>query len=183
MTRGILFQPDMVRQIRDKKKRQTRRIMKVQPPTSQHVLSLCVSSTAKDTEGKHRWIIPDGSQGTEFFTCPYSVGDTLIVREAWRTEKEYDPYKPRDLPGFHRTWFEADGPAPPEFGRYRHARFMLLHSARLHLAVSAVRVERLQDITEADAIEEGFASRAAFLSRWDELNGPGNPYVWVISWT
>lgn len=172
MTRGILFQPDMVRQIRDKKKRQTRRIMKVRPP------------------GEHTWTHADGkwiwttAAGQWFATCPYGQpGDTLIVREAWRTEKEYDPYKPRDLPGFHRTWFEADGPAPPEFGRYRHARFMLPHSARLHLAVSAVRVERLQDITEADAIEEGFASRAAFLSRWDELNGPGNPYVWVISWT
>ena len=33
MTRGILFQPDMVRQIRDRKKRQTRRIIKKQPPT------------------------------------------------------------------------------------------------------------------------------------------------------
>ena len=168
MNRGILFQPDMVRQILAGKKKQTRRMVKAP-------LSYIVT-------------LPDGTYGDEEgelkpFSCPYGqVADTLTVREAWRAWKEYDDLPPRDIRGQTLVHFEADGPAPEIFGRYRHARFMPLHMARFKLQLTSVRVELPQDISEADAIEEGFTSRAEFLARFAEINGTGNPWCWVLSW-
>lgn len=165
MNRGILFQPDMVRQIRDKKKRQTRRIVKFP-----------------------EWFLDEYSQYGEHeiiseISCPYGQpSDTLIVKEAWRAWKEYDDLPPRDIRGQTLVHFEADGPAPEIFGRYRHARFMPLHMSRFKLQLTSVRVELPQDISEADAIEEGFTGRAEFLARFAEINGSGNPWCWVLTW-
>lgn len=74
--------------------------------------------------------------------------------------------------------------------------------ARIWLEVAAVRVERLQDISEADAKAEGalgyeegvdppppdgdheWSYRASFERLWESINGPGswraNPWVWVV---
>lgn len=138
----------MIRAILDGRKTQTRRIVKMQPPTDKHVLARCVSSTDKRSEGKLRWITPDGSEGTGFFPCPYGQpGDRLWVRETWR----------------------------------------------LSLEVKEVRVERLQDISEADAEAEGVDSRgdgsaryrAAFRLLWCEIYGhaswDANPWLWCVS--
>lgn len=69
--------------------------------------------------------------------------------------------------------------------------------ARLFLRVKDVRIERLNDMTEEDAMEEGFLYAPAgedsplerFSQLWDKTIKPGerdvygwygNPYVWVI---
>ena len=77
-------------------------------------------------------------------------------------------------------------------------------ASRITLEITDVRVERVQDITEADALAEGFSDKAAdaniaarvandtparmeFALLWDKLNkkrGYGwetNPFVWVVS--
>lgn len=69
-------------------------------------------------------------------------------------------------------------------------------ASRIDLDITEVRVERLQDISEADAIAEGIQEwidrgidhdgypRDAFRSLWESINGPGswdtNPLVWVV---
>lgn len=149
-TRGILFQPEMVRQLRLGNKRQTRRILR---------------------------------GPLDLRLCPYGQpGDQLAVREAWRALREFDHLKPRELPEFnYPIWYEADGAATASFGRYRHGRFMPLRLSRNRFTICSVKIELVRDISEADAIAEGFASRADFFALWDRINGPGNPHVWVLS--
>lgn len=60
-------------------------------------------------------------------------------------------------------------------------------ASRHTLYVRAVDVSRLHDLTEADAIEEGFLSRAHFHTFWRQMYGRGswepNPWVWIYRFT
>ena len=139
--------------------------------------------------------------------CPYGLpGDRLLGREGWRTVAEADALPPRELTPAHRVWYEADGLDQAGAGRYRPGMFMPRWASRISLVVVQVRVERLQDISEADAIAEGIerypnnpgrflskhrpglnypSARAAYADLWDSINGPGSwathPLVWAIT--
>jgi hypothetical protein len=139
--------------------------------------------------------------------CPYGApGDRLWVREAWRACREADHLPPRDLTPAHRIWYEADQPALglDGAGKYRPPMFMPRWACRLVLEIVSVRVERLKDISDDDAIAEGiecdedglwrdYAAGSdeayvfpvgSFWSLWDSINGEGahnaNPWVWVV---
>lgn len=126
--RPILFSAAMVLAILDGRKTQTRRI-------------------AKNTE-----------------TRPYGrPGDRLWVREAWQhSNYPYGPYDP-DCSVFYRAdYFSdphgADGEKSEE-GKYRFWKpsiHMPRTASRIDLEVVSVRIERLNDISEMDAIAEGF---------------------------
>ncbi|MER9471028.1 hypothetical protein [Mesorhizobium sp. M0520] len=85
---------------------------------------------------------------------PYAVGDRLYVREAWKTSSQHDSFAPRDLLGTAPVYFTADDRLWP-VAKYRQAMHMPRWASRLTLIVTQVLVQRLQEISEADAIAEG----------------------------
>lgn len=205
--RPILFSAPMVRAILAGRKTMTRRIVKPQPAGKQRV----VEGLAHVTVGMNPaddgavWYVGDGvSRGTEV-RCPYgSFGDRLWVRETFRpimsgmNEGEWD--------------YRADDPSASGIGfiPWKPSIFMPRQASRITLQVEAVRVERLQDITDEDAIAEGMhkfhgvgfygydpngtpgtcvgdSAGEAFRLLWDKINGNGswdvNPWVWVVSFS
>ncbi len=78
--------------------------------------------------------------------------------------------------------------------RWRPSIHMPRWASRITLEITAVRVERLQDISEADALAEGVSAimdemrratpRCDFQALWQSINGPdswdANPWVFVI---
>lgn len=145
--------------------------------------------------------------------CPYGQpGDRLWVREAWRADQWFDGRPPREIPDAAYVVYEAGGqhvPFPAAVGKLRPGMFMPRWASRITLEVTGVRVERLQDISEADAKAEGMtpalagellsegecrvlawaaangnSARMTYSALWEQINGPGswdaNPWVWVV---
>lgn len=116
----------------------------------------------------------DGHYGESFIKMPYQVGDILWVREEhyafglWQPNgyTETGRQKWKFVTKFHRPpvsrayCFEHPGSTLPnkarEMGWYKRlGRFMPKSYARTWLEVTDIRVERLQDISEEDAMAEG----------------------------
>lgn len=127
-----------------------------------------------------------------------SAGDRLWLREPFHLLACYDGIAPGDAVNWHGATvaaFAADAPLPPDpsRGRKRFAREMPRKLSRMHLVVTAVRRERLQEITDGDARAEGARDRIDFVGRWDRLQSGGrtisgdaakwadNPMVTVVS--
>lgn len=181
----ILYNAPMVRAILDGSKTQTRRVLKVQPDMN------CLK-------------LPVGSSGWSHYfalNVPLAVGDTLWVKETWRTLQKWDDDPPRLLMDDQdKVDYAADGfPRNPlwAWGKTRVSIFMPRWASRISLRVTGVKVERLQDISEADAKAEGWNGPLTelgypvakpvqwFSSLWESINGPGswdaNP--WVVAYT
>lgn len=197
--RPIPFKPAMSRAIWNGQKTQTRRIMKPQP-------------LGAVTLAGHTWVpCPSRVQADEYeqasFRCPYGVaGERLWVREPWAVHKIYNQMPGSALPIPHPSvWYCADydDSIPAPFGRYRHGRFMPQWASRMLLEVVAVRVQRLQNISEADARAEGVTNKNVELATlnldsplpdsswvggyrwlWESIHGEGswaaNPWIWVV---
>ncbi|MCA8195428.1 hypothetical protein [Burkholderia vietnamiensis] len=171
--RPILFSGPMVRAILEGRKTQTRRMIKHQPPNDVSLISVSrYHPTVIDRHG-------DEGPGDEIFgafsddgewgcTSPFGEpSDRLWVRETWSAD--FANHYPHE-----RLWYAADndrrhdidvrdgvrGIYSPESRehvpfRWRPSIHMPRWASRITLEITAVRVERLQDISESDAIAEG----------------------------
>ena len=187
MEHPILFSVEMVRAIMEGRKTQTRRVIKPQPNDIRE--SPFVKSGIEDTHGYE-------------IKRKYAPGDKLWVRETWMPFTENGVrsgmaiYRATDKP-------EQDGDRPL---KWRPSIFMPRWASRITLEVVSVRVERVQDISEEDALSEGISfwkpkemdnrpfeenfwtnyPQFAFQNLWDSINAKrgyswdANPWVWVI---
>jgi hypothetical protein len=179
---SISFSPPMVRALLEGRKTMTRRVIKPQPQKNSSGLWVWPPYEAKVTNRNWLGFCQSDEQGLkDFFDGPGHArkalhakpGDRLYVREAWRAHAEFDHLPPRDIPVGEDIQYLADDPLSPWDAHRRHARFMCRWMGRITLTVTDVRVERLRDISEADARVEGATSRPG---QWQ------NP-DWSMDWS
>lgn len=189
--RPILFSGPMVRAILEGRKTQTRRVVRFDTASGYIV----------ERGGKRRWHRddPEAVQG-----CPYGApGHAFWVRETWayRGGNEYLYQREPGNVMYRATWEDdprntlgIGGPRQLPLGddRWRPSIHMPRWASRLSLPLVRVRVERLQDISEADCCAEGVGSpitrdlkRPQLAALWDSINGKShpwvsNPKVWVL---
>ncbi|EPP5903374.1 hypothetical protein ACUT1X_003343 [Pseudomonas aeruginosa] len=208
--RPILFNDQMVRAILEGRKTATRRIAK---PVKHPDLGNIYAPGALVLEREPQHVIDRA--------CPYGQpGDRLWVREAWQgpliSDEEQDANQSwwKDMtkfqnPGHCAYRASGDDNEYVDPDGYFHCKWkpsihMPRWASRILLEITAVRVERLQDIGEEQALAEGVrgepcdhtrqacadigcwgdTAKGAFGFLWESLNGEGswaaNPWVWVV---
>lgn len=233
--RPILFSGPMVCAILAGQKTVTRRVLKPQPVRSLPHTETIEQEGHDPLDIHHplgwRWktgFAADEGGGVsalaDRWTCPFgNVGDRLWVRETWRTDElattHVDGIRFRADDAFVEIantreaadlWVDAH-----DNGKHgtdwRPSIFMRPWMCRLKLEVTGVTVERLQSITNEQAVAEGTPcwicgrtidglsendcacfhnneARDSFEALWESINGerPGcawkdNPWVWSVS--
>ena len=171
--RPILFSAGMVRALLDGRKTQTRRIIKPQPAYI-------------DEKGTaYQAVSIDEPSNLEYHPAQYPYGqpgDLLWVRESFTMYDDQPLYKT----GKH-----------DDMMKWKPSIHMPRWASRLTLKIKEIRVERLQDISNEDAVAEGigtpldmrYAALDEFKPLWDSINAKRhhgkyawdkNPWVWVI---
>lgn len=168
--RPIIFSAPMVHALLANRKTQTRRVIK---PAN-------AGSALRD--------------GAHSKCCPYAIGMRLWVKENWHAPIELDDRLPREVPPGTPIFYAADNALPAHAGKMRTALFMPRRVSRITLEVTEVRAERLGDIGESDAKEEGVTAIeaqqhggwiTAYRMRWQAIHGEegwrDDCYVWVVT--
>lgn len=210
--RGIVFSGPMVRALLDGSKTQARQV--VTPGKGQRWLTAeTIDKVRRFAPSKDNWWtmaagperrivhcghdMDGGHIGS--IRCPHGApGDRLWVRETW------DRFPEGNI--LYRA-SGAHGEDSSPFEHWRPSIHMPRWASRITLELAAVRVERLQEISEADAVAEGGVryedervsgwrhdtssdwvsvdARYSFRRLWDSLNAKraqwaSNPFVWVL---
>lgn len=193
--RPILFNGAMVRALLSGTKTQTRRVLKQATGPS---LSVGMDDNTLGV-AELSWLWGDGPghdvhETIKRVPCPHGQpGDRLWVRETFGHFERNDNFTPGC-----EVFYRADGECLA-IEPWRPSIHMPRWASRITLEVTSVRLERLQDISEADAQAEGWtrrpevstdpqvhkeAARDWFMDLWESINGHGswdaNPWVWVV---
>lgn len=201
MLKSIIFNTHDVQAITDKRKSTTRLVIKPQPPKTTHL---------QCTDGKWSWAFWEDSD-KHWLKAPYDPGDILYVRETfaeflslWDASKIYY-YKANGEP-IVRIFDDNEKLLEDQTIHWKSPVQMPKSAARIFLRVTGVRVERLQDITDEQAVSEGcqgvFSGDGStvgsgwdvtptdiYKKLWDNNINPAdravygwaaNPWVWVV---
>ncbi len=208
-SKPILFSADMVRALLEGRKTQTRRVIKPQPPQSSGKYK--VIPRHQDDESASLILIQEKVENT-VINPPYKKGDLLWVREAFYFDTSF--YKPTKE-HLSDIYYRADGEcceqipecACSEIGKpkWKPSIFLPHWASRITLKVKNIRIERLNEISSSDAIDEGISviycgerelyknyqtgkgtvyATQSFGTLWQSIHGceswKNNPLVWVI---
>lgn len=162
--RPILFSAPMILAHRENRKTQTRRTLKPQPGDLDKPFMMDDGS----------WHVTDSRGGhMSPLDVRYRVGDRLWARETISFEHCWTGTKPSDVPKGEPVWYWADGnPTEGDWTKPIVSIHMPRWCSRITDTVTDVRVERLQDISEADAIMEG-CSAVVGSNWWQGYRGLG----------
>jgi hypothetical protein len=196
---GIIFSPPMVRAIIEGKKTQTRRLIKPQPlghpgapghgPTWAKYEAACNEWEfwgPKNEEGR-ALLYEHGRHKPR-----YALGSKPWVKESFVYRSKHDRY-----------YFKADhrDAEPYAHNGWKSPRALPKAASRLTIEITDIRAQRLHDITERDAIDEGvdqysmddvrrqatWSRRQDFSQLWDiihkrnEFPWASNPWVWAYT--
>ncbi len=210
----IIFTSDSVRAILAGRKVQTRRVVKLNP-------DMAVVGYPHQMPNLQWGIYLDRPYAAYYHLghCPYGrVGDVLYVKEkhrlaCWNEECEVvieysDGTRSdwMDAGDDGETWIEnatrrlPDGyEEDPSLIPWRSPIYMPAWASRLTLEIVSVKVERVNEISEADADAEGapsyqtssefdgpgYTARQTYAAVWDSIHGAGaferGDWVWAIS--
>lgn len=208
--RPILFSAPMVQAILAGRKTQTRRIVKPQPTL--------ITDAGKHSQYNYRggiYSLNMYRNSKIIEKCPHGqVGDQLWVKETWKPRIAHscalDTCDCSDVEveyiADNKTIFYSDNidsewlmPKAAQNGKNVSSLFMPRWASRILLEITDIRIERLQDISEADAQAEGCDNsksesaievgwyekpRRAFERLWESINGTdswaANSWVWVV---
>lgn len=226
--RPVIFSAPMVRAILDGRKTQTRRVVKTQPEMAQ-LLTHSGWNAWHDERGRPLRN-PYGQPGVRLWVREtwaevhplqvaegrYSQGGRAGIpgpppvdyRTIYRADGEFppiyclggEPWPYRSLEPFERDGIQAFVDEPIWTPSIHMPRW----ASRILLEITDVRVGRLQEISEDDALAEGIrpfgdgngfhvedgafyssTAASAFAALWESINGPGsweaNPWVWAIT--
>jgi len=193
--RPILFSTPMVQALLEGRKTMTRRIKGLEKfneaPDSWRYDGFC----EEDKTHYMELISSDGQFTEKYFevVCPYKVGDVFWVRETfYKTVAE-------ELNG--AFFYKADVDKLGWTFKWKPSLFMPKEACRIFLKIKSIKVERLHDISEEDAIAEGvnclhpfyedYLEKASFfhlasesfITLWKKINKKEswnhNPFVFV----
>lgn len=226
----IIFSGEMVRAILDGRKTQTRRVVKQQKDWWRWMEpdvggGWCAGESPMDDKLRQAF----RKAGGKGFDCPHGVpGDRLWVRETYRLLRGYDGLTPTlagiamgedkdysvDYRATPMTRDTGNGPFafnPDDWGKWRPSIHMPRWACRIVPELTDVRVQRIQEITEWEARDEGcepvptrvqdlaaivyggprwvdaMSYLQGFAKLWDSLNAKrgypleSNPWVWAIT--
>jgi hypothetical protein len=189
----------MVRSLLSGSKSQTRRILNPQPNMLNGGKPLNDGRGSYSVEGGWKLI-------------PIATGDRLYIRETFSGDWQFNSLPPAEWGKNSPIWYWAD--ENPDYGDWTKPKpgiHMPRWASRITLIVESVKVERLQDISEEDAIAEGIEPFTDFMpyghhwkryrdggwnsyvdnpigsyaSLWTEINGAGsweaNPWICATS--
>lgn len=191
---GLLFKAEMVIATLEDRKTKTRILRGLEKLNSGYYKDRIAKVECRDGLWCF-WEIKGGSNALLVLTikCPYGgKGDRLWVKETFYDSSRDDK---------HHPWtYRAGCPIEEDLDRdliWKPPISMPRRASRLTLEITEIRVERLQEISEEDAMAEGvdwkdyagLASKTAkklFAQLWDSINlrifpWSSNPWVWVIA--
>jgi hypothetical protein len=196
----ILFSAEMIRAILDGRKMQTRRVIK---GLDNHVNFFYPLKDGRWESGEDYF---DGDG--EIFAnikCPYGKsGDELWVRENFQIYRRNVEAQTVLTKYKHPNKFLWHGLTVREWEKFNKWKkpfspksklFMFRSLSRIQLKITNIRVERVQDISEEDILDEGIGLKdwdsgdvliAKWIKTWNSINkdrGYGweeNPWVWIV---
>lgn len=185
----MLFNTEMVKAILDGRKTCTRRLVKFLPGKNPQWTGYI----------KDGLMLYNGKNEPCIRKAPYQSGDILYVRETWHKYTKRvgngESCHLAEFYGYKASIANSEDANEP----WKPSIHMPAEAARIWLKVTDVRVEQLQNITEAGAINEGCiddieyakgkSARNHFIGLWnntikksdiDIYGWDANPWVWVI---